>query len=406
MAPGQGRQAGPSVLPLRLSFAQRISYGRPAPHHMADHTALTVTELATRLREVVDSSFRQTWVKGEVTQFKRYQSGHCWFCIRDELSQVRCVMWKTYATRLVADPPDGTEVYLQGRPTFYPDKGEIRLSVTVLLPTAGVGLQHLARERTRLALEKDGLLDPDRKRDLPAFPWTVAVVTSPDGAALRDIVTVARKRWPAIRIWLVAARVQGDDAPGQLTRALGLVNRLKRVDLCILGRGGGGKEDLAAFDDERVCRALAAMRMPTVSAVGHETDLALTDLIADRRAATPSAAMEMALPDRLEVLDRLQGLADRLAHGLRRRSGLLAERLARSADRMQAAVARRIEGPRAQLDRLGGTLDALSPLRVLGRGFSVARRADGRVVRLRDDLAQGDQFSLRVSDGEIPARAE
>lgn len=373
---------------------------------MADRTALTVTELASRLREVVETSFRQTWVKGEVTQFKRYQSGHCWFCIRDELSQVRCVMWKTYSTRLAADPPDGTEVYLQGRPTFYPDKGEVRLSVTVLLPTAGVGLQHLARERTRLALEKDGLLDPERKRSLPAYPAVVAVVTSPDGAALRDLVTVARKRWPAVRIWLVPARVQGDDAPLELVRALKLANRLKRVDVCILGRGGGGKEDLAAFDDERVCRALAAVRVPTISAVGHETDLALTDLVADCRAATPSAAMELALPDRTEVLERLQALADRLGHGLRRRSGLLAERLARSADRMQAAVTRHLAAPRAQLERLGGTLDALSPLRVLGRGYSVARRADGRVVRLRADLVAGQPFTLRVSDGEVPARAE
>lgn len=373
---------------------------------MTTETALTVTQVASRIRELVDSSFGQLWIRGEVTQFKRYQSGHCWFCIRDAMSQIRCVMWKTYAVKLAGDPPEGTEVYLHARPTYWPDKGDVRLAVNVLLPTAGIGLQRLARERTREALERDGLLDPARKRPLPDFPHTVAVVTSREGAALHDLVTVARSRWPSVRIWLVPARVQGDGAPADLVRALRLVSRLEAVDLCIVGRGGGGKDDLLAFDDEKVCRALAAVRVPTISAVGHETDLALTDLVADRRAPTPSAAMEMALPDRVEVLHRVEALAGRLAHGLRRRSSLLAERLERSADRMQAAIGRRLAAPRARLDTLGGQLDALSPLRVLGRGYSIARLADGRLARVVADLPGGTPFSLRVSDGDVAARAE
>jgi exodeoxyribonuclease VII large subunit len=205
---------------------------------------------------------------------------------------------------------------------------------------------------------------------------------------------------------LVPARVQGDGAPAELARALRVINRLDGVDLCIVGRGGGGKDDLLAFDDERVCRALAEVRVPTISAVGHETDLSLTDLVADLRAPTPSAAMEMALPDREEVLHRVDALANRLGNGLRRRSGLLAERLERSADRIQSAIARRIEWPRAELDRLGGKLDALSPLRVLARGYSVARLSDGHVARVRSDLPSGTPFSLRVSDGDILARVE
>jgi exodeoxyribonuclease VII large subunit len=373
---------------------------------VAAETALTVSQLAGRIRELVEASFGQIWIRGEVTQFKRYQTGHCWFSIRDELSQIRCVMWKTYAIKLAGDPPDGTEVYIHARPTYWPDKGEIRLAVNVLLPTAGVGLQRLARERTREALEKDGLLDPARKRGLPSFPHTIAVITSREGAALHDLVTVARSRWPAIRILLVPARVQGDGAPAELARALRVINRLDGVDLCIVGRGGGGKDDLLAFDDERVCRALAEVRVPTISAVGHETDLSLTDLVADLRAPTPSAAMEMALPDREEVLHRVDALANRLGNGLRRRSGLLAERLERSADRIQSAIARRIEWPRAELDRLGGKLDALSPLRVLARGYSVARLSDGHVARVRSDLPSGTPFSLRVSDGDILARVE
>ncbi|MGH7560022.1 MAG: exodeoxyribonuclease VII large subunit [Gemmatimonadales bacterium] len=365
-----------------------------------------MTELATRIRDVVDGSFRQTWIKGEVIQFRRYQSGHCWFCIRDAMSQIRCVMWKTYAVRLPTDPPEGIEVFIQARPAFRTDKGEIQLSVTVLLPTSGLGLQQVARERTREALERDGLLDPGRKRPLPPFPGTIAVVTSPDGAALHDLVSVARRRWPAVRIWFLPVRVQGETAPRELVRALRLVNQLVGVDLCVIGRGGGGREDLIAFDDERVCRAVAALRVPTISAVGHEVDVPLTDLVADARAPTPSAAMEMALPDRSDVRHQVEGLAARLATALRRRSALLGERLARSADRMEAAVLRRLERPRADLAALSGRLDALSPLRVLSRGYSLARLPDGRLARVRADLPPGTPFTLRVSDGDVPARAE
>jgi exodeoxyribonuclease VII large subunit len=231
------------------------------------------------------------------------------------------------------------------------------------------------------------------------------VVTSADGAALRDIITVTRKRWPSVELFVVPARVQGEEAPASLVRALGIVNRLEAVDLCIVGRGGGAREDLHAFDDEQVCRAVAAVRVPTVSAVGHETDISLTDLVADVRAPTPSAAVEQSVPDREETARRLHAVAARLGAGLRRRTALLSLRLARTGDRMQGAMQVRLQEPRAALDRLGGQLDALSPLRVLARGYSVARLPDGRVARRRRDLPAGTAFTLRVSDGEVPARA-
>jgi exodeoxyribonuclease VII large subunit len=177
------------------------------------------------------------------------------------------------------------------------------------------------------------------------------------------------------------------------------------VDLCIVGRGGGGKEDLLAFDDERVCRAVAALSVPTISAVGHETDSALTDFVADVRAATPSAAAELAVPDRGDTIRHAESLATRLALGLRRRTGLVAARLARSGDRIQVAMANRLTEPRADLNRIAGQLEALSPLKVLGRGYSVARLADGRVARRKTDLPSGTSFTLRVSDGEVPSRA-
>jgi exodeoxyribonuclease VII large subunit len=369
-------------------------------------TAFSITELVTRLKGAVEGALGQVWVKGEVSSLKAYGSGHWYFTLRDPESAIRCVMWKTYAGKVGPQPAEGTEVYALGNPTVWEERGELRLQVQVLLPTSGIGLQQLARERVRVALEKDGLLDPARKRALPEFPRVIAVVTSKDGAAIRDVITVTRSRWPSIRLLVVPAKVQGEEAPADLVRALGIVNRLPGVDLCIVGRGGGAREDLLAFDDERVCRAVAALAVPSISAVGHETDVSLVDLVADVRAATPSAAAERAVPDRADVMRHAGSLAARLAHGLRRRTGLVAARLARSGDRIQAAMGRRLSEPRATLDRVAGQLDALSPLRVLARGYSVARLGDGRVARRRADLPPGTGFSLRMSDGEVPARAE
>ena len=368
-------------------------------------TAFSVTELVSVLKGAIESSARQVWVKGEVSSLKSWGKGDWYFTLRDAESCIRCKMWKTYTDKVGAPPADGTEVYVLGNPTVWEKKGELQMPVVVMLPTAGIGLQQLGKEKVRAALEKDGLLAPERKRALPEFPSVLAVVTSQDGAVLHDIVIVARKRWPRIRLLIVPAQVQGDGAPAALVRAIGLVNRLERVDLCVVGRGGGSREDLLAFDDERVCRAIAALRMPSISAVGHETDISLADLVADVRAATPSAAMELALPDRIECLRHAGSLGARLAHGLRRRTEVLNARLARSGDRIDSAMTRRISDPRARLERMAGQLEALSPLKVLGRGYSVARLADGRVVRRRADLPPETAFVLRVSDGEVPSVA-
>lgn len=369
-------------------------------------TALSVTELVSVLKGAIENSARHVWVKGEVSSLKSYGKGDWYFTLRDAESCIRCVMWKTYTSKVGAPPADGTEVYALGNPTVWEKKGELQMPVVVMLPTAGVGLQQLGKEKVRAALEKDGLLAPERKRALPEFPSVLAVVTSQDGAALQDIIIVARRRWPRVRLLIVPAQVQGDGAPAALVRAIGLVNRLEQVDLCVVGRGGGSREDLLAFDDERVCRAIAALRMPSISAVGHETDLSLADLVADVRAATPSAAMELALPDRIECLRHAGSLGTRLAHGLGRRTGIVAQRLARSGDRIQVAMTRRISDPRSRLERMTGQLAALSPLAVLARGYSVARLGDGRVARRTADLPSGTGFTLRVSDGEVPSRVE
>ena len=254
-------------------------------------------------------------------------------------------MWRTYSARVKSAPPDGAQVFVFGIPTVWEERGEFRLNVTELLITDQLGQQQLELERIRRALEKDGLFDPARKRPLPALPERIAVVTSLDGAALRDIITVSRRRWPAVQLLVVGTKVQGMEAEAELVRALGIVNRLEGVDLCVVGRGGGSREDLAVFNTEAVCRALAAVKVPTISAVGHETDVSLSDLVADVRAATPSAAMELAVPDRADLARQVAALGFRLGRALGRGTRLAGERLARSGDRLEAALARQLERP-------------------------------------------------------------
>lgn len=366
----------------------------------------TPTQLVRAARRSVEAGIGPLWVRGEISGFKAYQSGHWYFSIGDGQSQVRCVMWRLHTLRVRARLTDGAQVFLHGTPTVWEERGEFRLTVTDLLLTGDTGEQQLALERARAALMRDGLTDPARKRPLPQLPRGIAVVTSLDGAALRDIITVTRKRFPAMPLLVVGSRVQGAEAEADLVRALRLVNRLTEVDVCILARGGGAREDLAIFNSEAVCRALAAVRVPTVSAVGHETDLSLTDLVADLRAATPSAAAEVVVPDEQDLRRQVAGLAVRLAQSLDRGTRLGRERLARTADRLEHLLAQQLDRPRADLQRISAQLDALSPLRVLERGYAVPSGPDGRILRRQAEFPGGLPFSLRVADGRVAARVE
>lgn len=368
--------------------------------------ALTVAELDRRCRRLLEGEVGPVWVQGEVSGLKTYQSGHWYFTLKDSDAQIRCVMWRANAAKVGPAPVDGTPVFLFGTPTVWEERGEFRLTVTRLLAQAGIGAKQLELERTRKALEKDGLFDPARKRALPSFVRTVAVVTSLDGAALHDIVTVARRRWPAIRVIVFGTKVQGSEAEAEVVAALGRVGRVPGIDVCIVGRGGGAREDLEVFNREPVCRALARVAVPTVSAVGHETDVSLTDLIADARAATPSAAAELVVPDREAWWRRTQDLATRLAGSLTQRGRLAHERLARSGDRLDAALRDLLRERGQRLERLAAQLDALSPLKVLGRGYAVATTAQGRVLMTVQALPPGTAFTLRVSDGSVNARVE
>jgi len=367
--------------------------------------AWTVTQVTRRARAVVETGLAPLWVRGEISGFKAWQSGHWYFTLRDRGAQIRCVMFQKDNRRLPTAPADGLQVFVFARPTIWEEKGEFRLTVVDLLSTEAGGLWQLAFERAKAALAKDGLLDPSRKRPLPPYPLRIAVVTSPDGAALRDIIAVAGRRWPVAELLVVPTRVQGDGAEDEICAALGLVCRLEGIELVIIGRGGGSREDLWTFNHERVARAVAALPMPVVSAVGHETDVTLCDLVADLRAPTPSAAAESATPDRGEVLVELDHLGTRLARALVGRSGRMTERLARGFDRLTGALERRLERHTHELAALAGRLDALSPLKILDRGYAVARDSQGRVLKRVAQFTTGLAFRLRVTDGEVKARA-
>ena len=388
----------------------------------------TVAEVVEAARLVVEHALPSLWVEGEISSFKSYPSGHWYFTLKDPAAQLRCVMFRSDARRVPATPTEGLKVYARGELTVGTKRGDLQLRVRQLLATTEGGFYAIALEGARAALEKDGLLAPERKRPLPAFPAVIGVVTSPEGAVWHDVVAVIGRRWPAVELILIGARVQGDGAPEDLMRAIALANRLPNLDVLIVGRGGGSREDLWAFNDERVARAVAASRVPTIAAVGHETDVTLTELVADLRAATPSAAAEKAVPDRADLARRLAttaaGLAaavsrrlelagERVSHAVTRLGGAVdrrlagtAERLRRHASRMQASCDARLAARQADLARLGASLDALSPLKVLDRGYSVARDADGRVLRRVADFPAGSAFRLRVTDGDVPARAE
>ena len=365
----------------------------------------SVSQITAAVKRLIERGALPVWVRGEVLQCKAWSSGHWYFTLRDDRAQFRCCMWKQNALKAGKPPADGTEVYAYGTPGLWEEKGEFRFTVVSLIPTAAVGTQQQELERVKALLQRDGLFDPARKRRIPPLASCIAVVTSSDGAALRDIVTVTRRRWPSARLLVISARVQGEGSAAELVRALGTVNRLDGIDLCIVGRGGGAREDLAAFNDERVCRALAAVRVPTISAVGHETDISLTDLVADLRAATPSAAAEAAVADRRDVLRLVDDLATRLGSGLALRTSLAAERLERTSDRMTCAMRDMVAARRNRADRLGAELNALSPLRVLQRGYAVPS-VGGHVLKRTEEFVPGLAFDLRIADGTIPARVE
>jgi exodeoxyribonuclease VII large subunit len=341
-------------------------------------------------------------VRGEVTDFKAHRNGHWYFCLRDRSAQIRCVVWKRDKHAMVAPPDDGMQVAALGRLTVYPARGEMQFSV-LRMEAEGDGLRRKALEVTRARLEADGLLSLERKRQLPRFPRVIAVVTSPDGAALHDITAVLRRRAAGVRLVVIPAAVQGDFARDELCFALDLVNRWGGADLVILSRGGGAREDLWVFNDERVARALAACRAPTISAVGHEIDISICDLVADHRAPTPSAAAEAAAASHTERVAELRGVGQRMANVVAGRLTAAESALRRSARDLAEAGRAQINARRTGLSAIAGRLHALSPVATLARGYAVARGADGHSLTSVTQFPTGMPFDLVVRDGVVPS---
>jgi exodeoxyribonuclease VII large subunit len=364
--------------------------------------AVSISELTSAARDIVESAFPMMWVRGEVTDFKSHRNGHWYFCLRDSSAQVRCVIWGKEAQRIPAPPDDGMQVLAYGRLTVYPTRGEMQFTIS-RLEAEGDGLWRKKLEITRKHLEADGLLAPERKRRLPLFPRTVAVITSPDGAALRDIIAVLRRRRAKVRLVVVPAAVQGDGAVMDIRRAIVRVAKWGQADALILARGGGGREDLWTFNEEKLARTLANSPVPTISAVGHETDISMCDLVADVRAPTPSAAAEIVAKSQEELDQILSDLRTRMARTISWRVDSARNRhrsLGRSLIHAAAALQQRAKH---RVGALAGRLEALSPLSTLHRGYAVPRDLEGRTLRAVDEFSPEMPFELLLRDGSIRA---
>ena len=365
---------------------------------------ISVADLTMDAKDVVEARFRRVWVRGEVSDFKKHRNGHWYFCLRDGASQIRCVVWVGDQYRIPASPDDGMQVVVCGQLTVYAARGDLQLKIH-RIDAEGDGLWRKAMEVTLAKLRKEGLLDPSRKRAIPHYPRCVAVVTSPDGAALRDIVAVLRKRNIGARVVVCPAQVQGDTAAGEIAAAIKRVGRWAKADVLIVGRGGGSKDDLWAFNDERVARAVAASPIPVISAVGHEVDLTICDAVADLRAPTPSAAAAAACASRDDVRQALVLARRDMAAALSNRVRRERAELRRVPQILARLTSHRIQQKRAELGAFAARLNALSPLAVLGRGYAVAKDKDGRSLTSARDFSPGLEFLLMLRDGEIDAVA-
>ncbi|MBN1826077.1 MAG: exodeoxyribonuclease VII large subunit [Candidatus Eisenbacteria bacterium] len=393
----------------------------------ADRKIWSVSELTARVKGALEEAFPPLWVEGEISNFVHHTSGHMYFSLKDERAQLRAVFFRGNNRLLNFHPEDGLRVRAYGSLTVYERSGQHQIVVRSLVPV-GRGELELAFRALVERLEKEGLFDPARKRPLPRWPERVGVITSPTGAAIHDVIRVLRDRFP-VTLLLYPVRVQGEGAAEEIAAAIERMNAAAAADLLVVGRGGGSLEDLWAYNEERVARAIAASRIPVLSAVGHEVDVTIADLAADARAATPSAAAEMLSPDREEVERILEHFARRVARPMEERLRFLAERLRRFREsralavpearvreetqrlddlsrRLATAATRGGERRRERLAALSGSLRALDPSAVLDRGYSIVRDEVGRAVLDAAALAPGALLTIRFRRGEADARTE
>lgn len=389
----------------------------------------SVSQVNGYLKELVDGDplLRGLLVRGEVSNYKCYPSGHHYFSLKDEQGSIRCVMFRGDAARLRFKPVNGLSVIAYGRVSVYPRDGQYQLYCTQLMED-GRGALDRAFEELKKKLEAQGLFDPAKKQPLPAYPGRIALVTSPAGAAVRDMIRILRQRWPLTEVLVVPVRVQGEGAAEEIAAAIHQVNNRDDIDLIITGRGGGSREDLWAFNEEPVAWAIALSNIPVISAVGHEPDVTISDYVADLRASTPSNAAELAVPDQQQERQRLEGLTLRLRQAmevqldrdrkeLRRleQSRVLRNPVAVVDDqrmrldgvqrRLAMALERTLRRGRVELAGLAGRVDAMSPLKVLSRGYAIAK-AEGRAVTTVEQVQPGQAMDVLVADGVYHCRVE
>ena len=395
-----------------------------------DGNISSVSELNAHIKALLDGdgSLRNVTVRGELSNYKVYPSGHHYFTLKDKDSSLRCVMFRSAAAKVPFTGENGMGVICRGSVTVFPRDGAYQLYVTHM-SVDGVGDLFAAYEQLKERLRGEGLFDREHKKPLPAFPRRIAVITSGAGAAVRDVIRVLGKRWPLSKVIVLPVRVQGREAPPEIVGAIRYANRYEVADLIITGRGGGSLEDLWAFNDERVARAIYDSRIPVISAVGNEPDVTISDFVADLRAATPSNAAELAVPDQTDVYDRLRSLRIRMEQVMEKRLALLARRVEelrtrrvmedptvyldgkrqeadRLYERLVSAQERKLNQERQRYIRLCASLDAMSPLKVLSRGYSVVRDANGAVVRDAASLSVGERLRVTMSHGQAECRVE
>jgi exodeoxyribonuclease VII large subunit len=388
---------------------------------------LTVSQVTNLIKLRLESEFPQVWVQGEISNFKRHSSGHLYFTLKDQGAQLSAVMWRSRAASMMVGPEDGMKVIARGSITVYPPRGNYQIDVVQLQPV-GIGELQLAFERLKKKLAAEGLFDEARKRPIPRYPERIGIVTSVTGAALHDVHSVLERRFPALEVILYPVRVQGVEAAGEIAAAIKEMNRYGNIDVMIVGRGGGSLEDLWAFNEEVVARAIAASRIPIISAVGHEVDFSIGDFVADLRAPTPSAAAELIVPDRFELVDNLRNICYTMRQIIEERATRLKERVAslvesysfnKPKDLLRQHAQRVDEIERGltlafshlyQLSRerhlaLDRRVASLNPRQVLKRGYAMVLKDDAIVTGAKG-LGVGDRATMRFHDGDVPARVE
>ena len=428
----------------------------------------SVSELNKQIRQKLESSYSLVWIQGEISNFKAHSSGHHYFSLKDKKAQINAVMFRGFNSRLKFRPEDGAEVLIRGKVTVYEPRGNYQIFCETMEPV-GAGALQVAFEQLKAKLKSEGLFDSDRKRALPELPKHIALITSPTGAAVQDMLNVLNRRFRGVRVTLIPALVQGAQAPADIVRAFGLAEQLKDVDVIICGRGGGSLEDLWAFNDEAVARAIVASKVPVISAVGHEVDFTIADFVSDLRAPTPSAAAELVVKNVTELNERIANFRQRLRYSMiqklktlnhtllsaqkslvdpRRRLQDLSLRCDELTQRMEKAIGywlqhrkqslllyqKRMGTPQDRLDRLRSqvkmcsvklahlqgqslieqrsklsrmtaVLDSLSPLKVVDRGYSIVTHAQG-VVKSVTDVNVGETVKIKLADGHIEAEVK